>query len=101
MSDVTAEEIENERELAHTEVISIREANACIASLTGLAIQYKHTAYCTRVATALATVRKEARREGMSAAATAADVEMANEGVDGSSARYVLAAIRALMGPGT
>ena len=85
MSDVTDKEIEREMPAAWEAVKN------------GLAGQTLAQTF----ARALATVRKEARREGLSAAATAADNEMANEGVDGTSARYVLAAIRALMGPGT
>ncbi len=99
MSDVTSEEIEKERERAHMEVISVPEANACIASLTGLVIQYKHTAYCTHVATALATVRKEARREALGDAITIA--EDGEHWCDGAchAQDSVAAAIRALMEP--
>ena len=93
MSDVTAEEVENERERAH----AIARAG-CISFVD---TEIRHSLTCTMIATALATVRKEARREALETAVATAANTMCTERICCSCGDAIEGAIRALMGSGT
>lgn len=100
MSDVTAEEIERERDAAHA---MVTEAYRIFGwGIQELAVMQES------IATALAVRAREARREALKEARTAVDGEQLHEIVDNECDRGyrnaiddACGAIRALMGPET
>jgi hypothetical protein len=99
VSDVTAEEVERERERAHRMLTDARYMPCTHPD---------HNADCDVFATALAARAREARREALKEARTAVDGEQLHEIVDNECDRGyrngiedASGAILALMGPET
>ncbi len=90
MSDVTAEE----REIAHDLARGVYRCN-------DPHMNKQHSDHCDAIATALATVRKEARREGLKQAWAKVEEMMmaAKTGEKFLQSKRIAAAIRALMEP--